>query len=95
VPWLRVTLYALIVGGLVAVPLWRSLDLRARAQGRALLVMITWVSVFGWLETHMGVRFDLVEHEHWDDRWLDLVRWIGWIPVAIGFDRLFRIAAKV
>jgi YjbE family integral membrane protein len=94
-PWLRVTLYALIVGGLVAVPLWRSLDLRARAQGRALLVMITWVSAFGWLEAHMGMRFDLLEHEHWDDEWLDLVRWIGWIPMAIGVDRLFRIAAKV
>jgi YjbE family integral membrane protein len=93
-PWLRVTLYALIVGGLVAIPLWRSLDSRWRAQGRVLLVMIAWVSAFGWLETHMGMRFDLLEHEHWDDEWLDLVRWIGWIPVAIGVDRVFRIAAK-
>lgn len=93
-PWLRVALYALIVGGLVAIPLWRSLDSRWRAQGRVLLVMIAWVSAFGWLETHMGMRFDLLEHEHWDDEWLDLVRWIGWIPAAIGIDRLFRHAAK-
>ncbi len=93
-PWLRVALYALIVGGLVAIPLWRSLDSRRRAQGRALLVMIAWVSAFGWLETHLGMRFDLLEHEHWDDEWLDLVRWIGWIPVAIGVDRVFRVAAK-
>ena len=94
-PWLRVTLYALIVGGLVAIPLWRSLDSRWRAQGRVLLVMIAWVSAFGWLETHMGMRFDLLEHEQWDDEWLDLVRWIGWIPAAIGIDRLFRHIAKV
>jgi YjbE family integral membrane protein len=94
-PWLRVTLYALIVGGLVAIPLWRSLDSRWRAQVRVLLVMIAWVSAFGWLETHMGMRFDLLEHEHWDDDWLDLVRWIGWIPAAIGVDRLFRYVAKV
>jgi YjbE family integral membrane protein len=89
-PWLRTLLYALVVGGLVAIPLWRSLDARWRAQGIALLVMVAWVSAFGWLETRMGMRFDLFEHEHWDDEWLDLVRWFGWIPLVIGIDRALR-----
>jgi YjbE family integral membrane protein len=93
-PWLRVLLYALIVGGLVAIPLWRSLDARWRAQGIALLVMVAWVSAFGWLETRMGMRFDLFEHEHWDDEWLDLVRWIGWIPLVIAIDRVFRAKTR-
>jgi YjbE family integral membrane protein len=132
-PWLRVGLYAAIVGGLVGIPLWRSLDSRWRAQGLALLVMVAWVSAFGWLETRMGMSatgspereyrsaqregtpmsatdrpereyrsaqregtpmtFDLFEHEHWDDEWLDLVRWIGWIPLVIAIDRSLRVKA--
>jgi YjbE family integral membrane protein len=92
-PWLRVVLYAVIVGGLVGIPLWRSLDSRRRAQGLSLLVMVAWVSAFGWLETRMGMSFDLFEHEHWDDEWLDLVRWVGWIPLVIAIDRAFRVKA--
>jgi YjbE family integral membrane protein len=92
-PWLRVVLYAVIVGGLVVIPLWRSLNSRWGAQGVALLVMVAWVSVFGWLETRLGMSFDLFEHEHWDDEWLDLVRWVGWIPLVIGIDRALRVKA--
>ncbi len=92
-PWLRVVLYALIVGGLVGIPVWRTLDSRRRAQGISLLVTIAWISAFGWLEDRMGMHFDLFENEHWDDEWLDLVRWIGWIPLVIGIDRAFRVKA--
>ena len=93
-PSLRVVLYAVIVGGLVGIPMWRSVDSRWRSQGLALLVMVAWVSAFGWLETRMGMTFDLLEHEHWDDEWLDLVRWIGWIPLVIAIDRAFRVKAQ-
>ena len=93
-PSLRVVLYAVVVGGLVSIPVWRSVDSRWRSQGLALLVMVTWVSAFGWLETRMGMTFDLLEHEHWDDEWLDLVRWIGWIPLVIAIDRAFRVKAQ-
>ena len=61
-PWLRTLLYAVIVGGLVGVPLWRSLTSRGRAQGRSLLRDDRAGSaVFGWLEEHVGMRFDLIE----------------------------------
>ena len=55
-PWLRIVLYAVIVGGLVGIPLWRSLNSRGRAQSVALLVMVAWVSAFGWLEDRMGMQ---------------------------------------
>lgn len=90
-PWLRVALYTVIVGGLVGLPMWRLLGSRGRAQGLSLLVTIAWISGFGWLEDRMGMHFDLFEHEHWDDEWLDLVRWIGWIPLVIAIDRAFRV----
>jgi YjbE family integral membrane protein len=93
-PWLRVVLYVVIIGALAGIPLWRSLDSRERGRGLALLVTVVWVSAFGWLEERMGMRFDLFEHEHWDDEWLDLVRWIGWIPLVIAIDRAGRTKAS-
>ena len=92
-PWLRIALYTVIIGGLAGIPMWRSLTSRGRAQGLSLLATIAWISGFGWLEDHVGMRFDLFEHEHWDYEWLDLARWIGWIPLVIAIDRAFRVKA--
>jgi YjbE family integral membrane protein len=89
-PWLRAMVYVVVIGGLVGVPMWRALGPRARAQGLAVAVMAAWVSAFGWLEDHMGMSFDLFERWRWDDDWIDLLRWIGWIPLVAGIDRLMR-----
>ena len=86
-PGLRTALYALVVGGLVAVPIWRSLAPRHRAQGAVLALMVVWLTAFGWLEERMGVHFNLFDHWRWDDELVDLVRWVGWIPVAIAMHR--------
>jgi YjbE family integral membrane protein len=92
-PWLRGALYAIIIGALAGIPLWRSLNRPSRVQVAALLATIVWIGAFGWIEDHLGMRFDLLEHEHWDDEWLDLVRWIGWIPLVIAIDRAFGAKA--
>jgi YjbE family integral membrane protein len=89
-PSLRAVVYAVIIGGLVGVPMWRSMGMRARAQGLALAVMLAWVSAFGLLEDRLGMSFDLFERWQWDDDWLDLLRWIGWIPLVVGIDRLLH-----
>jgi len=86
-PGLRTALYALVVGGLVAVPIWRSLAPRHRAQGAVLALMVVWLTLFGWIEDWMGVHFNLFDHWRWDDELVDLVRWVGWIPVAIAMHR--------
>jgi len=86
-PAARTALYALIVGGLVAFPLWRSLSPGQRAQGAVLVLLVVWLSLFGWIERQMGARLDVFEHWRWDDELIDLVRWVGWIPVAIWLQR--------
>jgi YjbE family integral membrane protein len=92
-PWLdaypgaRTALYGLGVGGLVALPLWRSLSRQQRAQGAVLVLVAIWLSVFGWIERQMGTRLDLFLQWRWDDELIDLVRWVGWIPVAIWLGR--------
>ncbi len=82
-PHAAAALYALIVGALVVIPLWRSLTGEQRAHGAVLALMIVWVSVLGWIEDRAGVEFDIFDQWRWDDEIFDLVRWVGWIPLAV------------
>jgi len=88
--WLRPLLYTVIVGGLAAVPAWRAMGPRARAQGLALAAMVVWVGGFGWLEDRFDTRINIFDRWEWDDDWLDFVRWVGWIPLVAGIDWLAR-----
>jgi len=89
-PVARTAVYALAVGGLVAFPLWRSLSQQQRAQGAVLVLLVAWLTLFGWIERQMGARLDIFENWRWDDELIDLVRWVGWIPFAIWLGRRFK-----
>lgn len=86
-PEVRTALYALIVGGLVAVPVWQWLRPHHRSQMAVLVLMVAWLTLFGWIEDRMGAQFNLFDHWRWDDELVDIVRWVGWIPVAIALHR--------
>ena len=101
-PWVgdrspaRLALQIVVVGGLVAVPLWRSLLARHRAMIVVPLVALPWIVVFGEIEQRFGEHFDLNADWHWDDDLIDIVRWVGWIPLALWMRRrvLSRSPAK-
>jgi YjbE family integral membrane protein len=88
-PWVgdrspaRLALHIVVVGGLVAVPLWRSLLPRHRAMIVLPLVALPWIVFFGEIEQRFGEHFDLNADWHWDDDLIDIVRWVGWIPLAL------------
>lgn len=82
-PAARTALYVAIVGGLVAVPMWQAAGWRQRAQGVVLVFVAGWLTLWGWIEDSIGVAFDPMDQWKWDDDMLDLVRWIGWIPIAL------------
>jgi hypothetical protein len=82
-PLSRTLLYAVAVGGLVAVPLWRSLSREQRLHGGVLVLLFAWLTFFGWVEREMGAQLDVFAHWQWDNELIDLVRWVGWIPVAM------------
>ena len=92
-PWVgdrspaRLALQIVVVGGLVAVPLWRSLLPRHRAMIVVPLVALPWIVVFGEIEQRFGEHFDLNADWHWDDDLIDIVRWVGWIPLALWMRR--------
>lgn len=79
----RLALQIVIVGGLVAVPLWRSLLPRHRALIVLPAVALPWIAVFGEIEQRYGMHFDLVAEWHWDDDLIDIVRWVAWVPLAL------------
>jgi len=88
-PWLdaypivRMLLYLAIVGGLIAVPVWRSLLPRHRAEAVVLVTLAVWFTVWGWIEDQVGVTFDPIDDWQWDDEIVDLIRWVGWIPIVL------------
>ena len=92
-PVVRTALYLIVIGGLIAIPLWRSLSPRQRAQGAVIALLALWLTFWGWVENAMGVAFDLVDGWKWDDEIVDLVRWVGWIPFALWVDKKFRASA--
>jgi YjbE family integral membrane protein len=91
---LRVALYAVIVGGLVAAPVFRVLRPEHRFQLATLLLVVVWLSVFGWLDERLTEGLDPAGAWQWDESIVDLVRWIGWIPVVIAMQRWFASRAR-
>jgi YjbE family integral membrane protein len=92
-PWIanhppaRLALQIVVVGGLVGIPLWRSLLPRHRAMIVLPLVALPWIVFVGEIEQRFGAHFDLNAEWHWDDDLIDIVRWVGWIPLALWLRR--------
>jgi hypothetical protein len=52
-----------------------------------LVVLVTWLTLLGWVEDRMDTHFNLFDRWRWDDELMDLVRWVGWTPLAIWVER--------
>jgi YjbE family integral membrane protein len=87
-PALRSLVYVIAVGGLVALPVLQSLSPAARAQGAVLALLAAWLTFWGWVEDRFGIDFDPIDGWRWDNEIVDLVRWVGWIPLALALHRL-------
>ena len=86
---LRILLYAVIVGGLVAAPVFRALPPSHRFQLVTLILLAVWLAGFGWLDDRLSEGLDPAGAWQWDESIVDFVRWIGWIPIVIGLQRWF------
>ena len=95
-PVARGALYLLIVGGLIAVPLWKTVSVRQRARIAVIAFLALWLTFWGWIEEGIGVTFDPIKGWKWDDEIVDLVRWVGWIPFVLWMQKAlaYRLTAK-
>ncbi len=82
-PLARVLLSLAVVGGLIVPPIWRALSLDGRAKVLVLVVLVAWLTLWGYVEDRMGMDFDPIDGWIWDNEIVDLIRWIGWIPLAL------------
>jgi YjbE family integral membrane protein len=81
-PELRTTLYVVVIGALVAAPMWRQATPIGRARGAILVFVAAWLALWGYVEDKLDLHFDAIDDWHWDNEVVDLVRWVGWIPIA-------------
>jgi len=87
-PHFITALEVVVVVGLVAAPAWRWLPHRHREHAVALIVMTVWLVAFGALEDRIGFVFHPFDQWGLADELVDLVRWVGWIPVVMLASRL-------
>jgi len=92
--WLLAALYVVIVGGLAGAPAWRMLDPSHRLQMATLAVVAAWLVAFGWLDERVAAAIDPADAWHWDESVVDFIRWIGWIPLVIAMQRMFRTTKR-
>ena len=93
-PFARTLIALVVVGALVGIPVWRGFSRDARIKAIALVAMVAWVTLFGWVEDWLGQDFDPIDGWEWDREIVDLVRWIGWIPLLLAVHRGTRAARK-
>jgi len=86
-PPLRTRLYVVLVGLLVAAPMWRHASPKGRATGAILAFLAAWLTLWGYVEDRLDLHFDPIDDWHWDNEVVDLVRWLGWIPFALALHR--------
>jgi predicted tellurium resistance membrane protein TerC len=86
-PFARTLIALVVVGALVGIPVWRTLSRDARVKAIALAAMVAWLTLFGLVEDWLGQDFDPIDGWQWDREVVDLVRWIGWIPLLLVLHR--------
>jgi YjbE family integral membrane protein len=86
-PEARTALYVVMIGVLVAAPMWRQASPPGRARGAILAFVAAWLSLWGYVEDRLDMHFDAIDDWHWDNEIVDLVRWVGWIPIACALHR--------
>ena len=82
-------------GALVAAPMWRQATPLGRARGAILVFVAAWLALWGYVEDKLDLHFDAIDDWHWDNEVVDLVRWVGWIPIACLMHRKLLPAPRV
>jgi hypothetical protein len=81
--WIKLPVYVAAIA-LVTVPsIWRGLNKADRKLWSTLAFVVIWLVVFDILEAKVGMHPMFAEGWHIGEEVLDLVMWVGWIPVML------------
>ena len=58
------------------------------------MLLAVWLTFWGWVEDEAGFGFDGIDDWHWDNDLVDLIRWVGWIPIAMFLYRKIESPAR-
>ena len=89
------TYVVVAIGALVAAPMWRGATQIGRARGAILAFVTAWLALWGYVEDRLDLHFDAIDDWHWDNEIVDLVRWVGWIPIACALHRRLMPSPQV
>ncbi len=84
---LRNAVYVLVISLVVAPVVWARLNKTTRLRAAQLGTLIAWLVFFDWLEVRLDWDMDPIENWQWWHESLDLVKFVGWIPLLIAMER--------
>jgi YjbE family integral membrane protein len=88
----HVLLYGIVVAGVTLPALWRQASGRQRETGSLVALLIGWLGSFDLIEEALGWEDESAATWQWWHESLDLVMWVGWVPLALTIHRRFRAA---
>lgn len=88
----HIALYASIVGAVTVPAMWRKADPRQRETWSLVGLLVLWLGAFDFIEESLGWENAAVDTWQWWHEGLDLVMWVGWIPLAVALHRRFAAA---
>ena len=86
---IQILLHVIILALILVPPLARKLPAPHQLTGLLLPFLIIWLTVFDLIEE--AYHLHPLDQWFWVDDMVDMVMWIGWIPIAIGITKLHRI----
>jgi len=91
----HLALYALVVGAVTLPALWRRAAPREQANGLLVALLIVWLGVFDFIEESLGWENEAIDTWQWWHEGLDLMMWVGWVPLALVVHRhLLRMQSE-
>jgi YjbE family integral membrane protein len=88
--WAKLPAYLAAIAMVVVPVFWRSATASAKLRWTLVAFVVVWLGAFGVMENAIG------QHPMFEPGWsvleevIDLVMWVGWIPVAIYLEHLLK-----
>ena len=81
--WIKLPAYVLAIALVVVPVLWRGMEKNAKLQWGLLSFLVVWLSVFSLIEDKIVMHPMFEPGWHVGEEVVDIIMWLGWIPIAI------------